>query len=194
MKKQTFIQPGDKFNRLTAVKYIRTGKHHRRYFLFNCDCGNTTTVTAEAVISGNTKSCGCLRREAMIKRYNLPPGLSTMRQLIAQNYKGHCRRKNREWKLTEDQFFEISQRSCFYCGIPPSQIRKSPSGTGDFVYNGIDRIDSSKGYFMDNVVTCCRTCNIAKNDMTVAEFSTWVKRISTKVNQWGNKCRKNTNS
>lgn len=185
MKKPIYIKPGDKFHRLTAIKYIRTGKHWRRYFLFRCDCGKTITVTAEAVIGGNTKSCGCLRREAMLRRYNLPPGKAAMRQLILQGYKRHCKKGRREWKLTEDQFYQLSQRSCFYCGSLPAQVRKGKNGTGDFVFNGIDRINSKNGYTLDNVVPCCRTCNLAKSDMTTTQFYVWVKRISAMADQLG---------
>ena len=62
MRKQTFIKPGDKFNRLTVLKYSHNDKHNRRHFEFKCDCGNKITISAEAAISGNTKSCGCIRR------------------------------------------------------------------------------------------------------------------------------------
>ena len=43
--------------------------------------------------------------------------------------------------------------------------------------NGLDRIDSSKGYSSENTVPCCKYCNTAKNTMSVNEFMEWVKRI-----------------
>ena len=43
--------------------------------------------------------------------------------------------------------------------------------------NGIDRIDSNKGYSFDNVVACCKYCNGAKNTMTQEEFKEWIKRV-----------------
>lgn len=44
-----------------------------------CDCGNETIVTGNSLLSGNTQSCGCLRRdsigeiniEKILKQYNL---------------------------------------------------------------------------------------------------------------------------
>lgn len=41
--------------------------------------------------------------------------------------------------------------------------------------NGIDRVDSSKGYTVENSVACCKYCNTAKNTMTESEFYTWTK-------------------
>ena len=37
-------------------------------------------------------------------------------------------------------------------------------------YNGIDRLDSSLGYTKDNIVTCCKICNYAKNKMKFEDF------------------------
>lgn len=49
---------GQKFNRLTAIKYIGSGTWHCK-----CDCGNYTNATTGNLRSGHTKSCGCLNKE-----------------------------------------------------------------------------------------------------------------------------------
>lgn len=52
---------GKKFGNLTAIK--RTGeltKDRNVIWLCNCDCGNDKCVAANLLVSGNTKSCGCL--------------------------------------------------------------------------------------------------------------------------------------
>ena len=49
---------------------------------------------------------------------------------------------------------------------------------GDFIYNGIDRLDNNEGYLPSNVVTCCKICNRAKHSLTVVEFLEWVRDIS----------------
>ena len=48
-----------KFNKLTAIKYIKFFKR-RTYWLFKCDCGNNKIINKYKVKSGHTKSCGCL--------------------------------------------------------------------------------------------------------------------------------------
>ena len=109
-----------------------------------------------------------------------------MKQIILQNY---IRDKNilKKWEITDEQFYEISQKNCFYCGAKPSMKRISPNNTGDFIYNGIDKINSKKGYIINNIVPCCKRCNTAKNDMTKDEFFNWVKTIYAFAEQWG-KC------
>jgi hypothetical protein len=50
-----------------------------------------------------------------------------------------------------------------YCHYPPR---------GGF--NGIDRVDNSKGYILGNCVPCCSWCNRAKADGTLAKFMDWI--------------------
>jgi hypothetical protein len=45
---------------------------------------------------------------------------------------------------------------------------------------GIDRRDNSVGYLISNCAPCCKNCNLAKRDMSEAEFLRWVARIATK--------------
>jgi hypothetical protein len=47
----------------------------------------------------------------------------------------------------------------------------------DVRYSGIDRINPSLGYVVGNVVPCCARCNVAKNNMSVEEFSAMLDRI-----------------
>jgi len=42
------------------------------------------------------------------------------------------------------------------------------------IYNGIDRLDSSKGHVIDNVVPCCKWCNYAKRERSYKDFLDWV--------------------
>lgn len=70
MKGRTKPEPGDKFNRLTLVKlvgyaeYGRIGDRVLRHptALWRCDCGAEKVIPVRRVVSGTTKSCGCLLR------------------------------------------------------------------------------------------------------------------------------------
>ncbi len=51
---------GKKFGRL---KILLKRPAHKRFYDCLCDCGQRTTVNIYKVVSGHTKSCGCLRNE-----------------------------------------------------------------------------------------------------------------------------------
>jgi hypothetical protein len=48
-----------KFSKVTAVSFAFIRKHHS-YWNCLCDCGNKFVVQASSLISGHTRSCGCL--------------------------------------------------------------------------------------------------------------------------------------
>jgi hypothetical protein len=52
---------GQKFGRLTVIERANKGSR----WLCTCDCGGTNTVKASLLLSGNTKSCGCLKRSVL---------------------------------------------------------------------------------------------------------------------------------
>lgn len=67
-RKRIEIKSGDRYGRLTIIKEVR---HHikpcgckRRKFLVQCDCGSDPfEVSLDNLRSGNTCSCGCVRKE-----------------------------------------------------------------------------------------------------------------------------------
>lgn len=53
---------GKRFGRLVVIE--REGKDKRHpHLICNCDCGNQISVNVEHLLTGRSKSCGCLRTE-----------------------------------------------------------------------------------------------------------------------------------
>lgn len=63
------INIGDKYGKLTVLSRD-LGEHVEQsvYWLCQCECGNTASVTTKRLKSGNTRSCGCLNDEARRER------------------------------------------------------------------------------------------------------------------------------
>lgn len=51
---------GQRFGMLTVIKRVGTNKHRKALWKCKCDCGRTTVVSSVDLVTGNTKSCGCL--------------------------------------------------------------------------------------------------------------------------------------
>lgn len=65
--KQLEVRQGDKYGRLTIIKEIqnhisKSGLIQRK-FQCSCECGNQKEVLLYALRSGNTQSCGCVKKE-----------------------------------------------------------------------------------------------------------------------------------
>lgn len=56
---------GQKFGRLTVLEkdIIKKSKAGDIYWLCQCECGNIVSINGSNLRSGNTKSCGCLKKE-----------------------------------------------------------------------------------------------------------------------------------
>jgi hypothetical protein len=61
------MKAGEIFHRLTAIEpagHQLSGKYKKALWRFRCECGTELVTRSESVKSGNTKSCGCQKREA----------------------------------------------------------------------------------------------------------------------------------
>lgn len=173
MSKKTIVKPGDRYNRLVVIEEIKsTVKDNRRRFRLLCNCGNVKDVDLKELRNNKTRSCGCYGIEihrkskcfaSMTKAYN--------------NYKSKSYRKGIQFDIDIFVFIHITQEKCHYCGQEPSNISSNPSRNGRYIYNGIDRVDNSKGYILDNIVPCCGNCNKAKLARTDTDFIEHCERI-----------------
>lgn len=158
-----------KFGRLTVIKRNGSDKWKQALWLCKCSCGTEKIIQGHRLREGKTKSCGCLKTELI----RMNPGIANMRRLIS-GYKKDAKRRELKWNLTEEQFAELTQKNCYYCGAKPNNVGKSKTCNGDYIYNGLDRIDNTKGYTINNVVPCCKICNRAKSDLALQEFQNWI--------------------
>ncbi len=102
-----------------------------------------------------------LNNESAKKRRVLNPDKQQMinkLQNVNMKYKyGYYKRtandKGRIFELSYDECEQYFLSDCFYCNDNAIQ--------GEII-NGIDRIDNSKGYLLQNCVPCCNMCNVMK--------------------------------
>ena len=60
------IEIGERFGSLVVIEEVprdQRPSQNGRYYLCQCDCGNTKIVYGHNLKTGNTKSCGCLSRK-----------------------------------------------------------------------------------------------------------------------------------
>jgi len=60
---------GQRFGRLIAIRKDGVSKWGDTLWFCRCDCGNEKTIRSSRLISGGTKSCGCLQRERSSKAH-----------------------------------------------------------------------------------------------------------------------------
>lgn len=170
---------GKVYGRLTVIK--REPNHGKRImWLCQCSCGKQIIADGAHLTTGHTQSCGCL----VLDTIRLPKGEGAFNSLYGR-YKAVAHRANRKFELTQKEFREIVSQPCHYCGREPETKCGSPDSFGQYIYNGIDRVDNQKGYSKDNVVPCCIQCNRAKHVLSYHEFIDMCKRIVANLSKWG---------
>ncbi len=165
---------GQKFGKLYVIKdggYKKYGKNNIKVWYCKCDCGNKVNITTHHLIDGYSKSCGCT------KKYK-DETMAAFNSLFS-SYRTSASSRNLEFKLTRDEFRELTKTDCHYCGTKPAQ--KFKRGKSTYIYNGIDRKDNSIGYIKNNVVSCCKQCNIAKHIMNYNEFINFIIKIYNNI-------------
>lgn len=173
-----------RFGRLVVVGHERQANGCWAV-LCRCDCGKDKKVLyPNQMARGLVGSCGCLNREMAAQRRKgkppaceLEPGQASF-NLLLREYKKSALLRNFSFELTDDEFKAFVAQDCAYCGAKPVQRRTTPHYNGEFVYNGLDRVDTLQGYFVGNVVACCKQCNRAKRDLPIDDFLAWLIRVS----------------
>ena len=164
---------GKRFGKLTVLERKENGTNYRAQWLCKCSYGNERIINSKYLLNGSIKSCGCYDKE----RKSLPSGEASKRK-IYRVYKRIAKIRGFDFYITYEDFLKIVSKNCFYCDCKPSNIQKNKWGNGDFIYNGIDRIDNTKGYIDGNVVPCCYQCNHSKTDMSISDFYEWINRVN----------------
>lgn len=145
--------------------------HKKNYWdyviLAKCkNCGNIQKMTYNNFRSSsrkNSKSCrNCVGKYIMNARTELT-GLSKHERLRLAGIKNGAKQRKKEFLLENDEVKELLNKPCVYCGKQHA--------------DGIDRIDSSKGYIKNNVVPCCAICNRMKNNYSVEFFKSQIDKI-----------------
>lgn len=169
---------GKQFGRLVAIQRVGADNNGLSLWRCRCSCGAERVVRLGSLSSGVTRSCGQHRTAQTAQ------GEAGFRRLLGA-YRVNAKRREHTFALAEDVFRALVTGNCHYCGQAPSNVSEHSAGrvtaatraNSTFLYNGIDRLDTARGYEADNVVTCCATCNRAKLAMTYDEFVSWLRRV-----------------
>jgi hypothetical protein len=169
---------GWKFGRLTAQWVAGRGtagpgigarKFPQIQWLCLCECGGLVTVPVGNLISGNSKSCGCLHRELAAKRLTTHGKAGSAEQSMWLMAKHRAKRKGLPFDLAIEDI-AIPER-CPMLGI--LLVR----GT-DKLHDAsptLDRIRAAKGYVKENIRVISYKANRAKNNLTLEEMKLMVE-------------------
>lgn len=165
---------GQVFGKLLVTDLIdRGGTNRGSRWVCMCECGMVCYVLGSALVSGNTKSCGCLQKNwANSGRSRRIDGRrSHPLYNCFMSAQSRARKRGLEFTL---KFEDLHAPE--YCPVLGIKLQHSVGGHSDGSPS-LDRVDNTKGYTPENVRIISRRANCLKNDATLEELEAIVRYI-----------------
>jgi hypothetical protein len=170
---------GRVFGRLTVLSEVqrRTIKGCRRWTC-TCSCGRTIQVRSRNLQHGTRTCCGCARTTRL---YSRKPDRDVLVARMRNTYTNNARNRGYSFHLADSDIARIIGQDCHYCGAPPTpHTSKSHRIVRTLFYNGMDRMDNTRGYTVRNTVACCSRCNYMKSSTAYHDFIDAARAIAAK--------------
>lgn len=170
---------GKEFNGLRVLDTVRViqpnGNKITKYKVECIKCGDITYKNKGQL--DRYQSMGCIKCTSRItKKITL-----SINERNYNNYKKKVESQtHHDFNLSFEEFDNLVLQDCFYCGSKPTfpERFKNEFKNREIVnFNGIDRINSSKGYQLNNCVPCCSICNSMKSDLIQKDFLNQINKI-----------------
>jgi hypothetical protein len=156
---------GKQFNQLTVLSFAgskKRGKRNRRYWNCKCSCGVIKDFEQSQLCHKHIKTCGCIK---IGKKHKSWCGVGDISGTIWKRIVYKAKERKIEFNITLEQVWQLyvkQNKRCAITGLPISFPIKAKSRK----FNAsLDRIDSKKGYTIDNVQWVLRDINWIKNKL-----------------------------
>lgn len=153
--RKTQIVAGERYARLLTIREALPEERlgDRPTWLCQCDCGKLTFTRSSHLVSGNTKSCGCLKEEIKAKIVKLGeenPGFKhgkygTLTYHRWQNMMQRCYSPSSKDELYQTKGITVCERWRVSFKAFLEDMGECPSAT-----HTLDRLNNARGYGPDN--------------------------------------------
>lgn len=169
---------GRRFSKLLVTELATSTKKnvHDRYWWCTCDCGKAKKIRQAHLLNNKIQSCGCFQFRRG-KDHRQWKGCGEMAGGFFGIIRHGAKIRGLEFAITPEQVWElfISQnRKCAYTRL---ELKFSTLSCGNDGNASLDRIDSSKGYTIDNVQWVHKDINIMKMDLSKEKFIDYCRLI-----------------
>ena len=139
---------GQRFGRLTAIRYFDSNKRGQARWLLNCDCGAEKITALHDLKHGGATSCGCVRKEkfSLNRRRFIAHG-HAMGERVSGTYSSWKAMKNRCLNPKNKKFPDYGGRGIKICERWLNSFENFLADMGERPAKmTLDRINNNLGY------------------------------------------------
>lgn len=178
------VKQGDTFNDWTVTEkgsYTKLDKNRKvvSYIQVKCKCGYIKESRKYQIVRGVVKKCrNCKKKEGFNN------GRFSGYEDIGGYYVGQLRegahRRDIEFDITPEQMWELLIKQKFKCALSglPIKTSRSINYKKKIQTASLDRIDSSKGYTLENVQWVHKEINQMKSNRLEEDFIFYCKAVA----------------
>jgi len=157
---------GMQFTRLLVLRKVDKPSHvtsRGSYWLCQCDCGQQKVIIYSALVKGNSKSCGCLRKDAPNAHRTHGMGNTNLYHQWA-NMIQRCTNENHR------DYHKYGGRGITVCDQWLNSFESFYADMGDKPpYLSLDRINNDEGYYKEN----CRWATRQEQQLNRRPYNEW---------------------
>lgn len=158
-----------KFGKLTITDLGNQKGKEGRIAICVCDCGKSCEKTIHGMTHGRNRSCGCS------KEYK---GYEEISDRYWNRIKYNANIRKLEFNISVVDAWNLFLKQGRKCAISGVEIKFITGKDKNQTTASLDRIDSKKGYTLDNIQWVHKDVNFLKQDNSDENFIKWCHTIS----------------
>jgi len=164
------------FGQWTVLKLDGHNKNQARLWLCECTCGTQLKITTSKLNDGSTTKCWTCANGKKC---------GTLATSFFKHIKRHAEKRNLDFDITIEEIWNLflkQNKKCALSNVELLMIRDYKRKPNQHTAS-LDRIDSLKGYTLDNIQWVHKDINMLKNSYPQEKFINWCHLVSKNMSK-----------
>lgn len=175
---------GLRFGYITVIRYTRTVRvnkwRYNTYWLCRDDFGFEKELTSAVLLSGQARSCGGLRKTSKKEKHHRWKGCGDLYMGQFYNIRHGAKVRNLPFEITIEDAWQLFLKQNKKCALTGLDIKLSTGNLDKETTASLDRIDSTKGYTLENIQWVHTDINKMKMEFPQKYFIEMCKLVSSR--------------
>jgi len=176
-----YFKPGRKFGKYTIITgdIVKGNNNNESKVECLCECGKINIVSCITLIKGVSNGCRqCTHSKTGIDH----PSFKGYKEIPGSWFRRYINRSNKfEFTITIENIYDLWTKQNKKCALSGLDIdfKNTNQNTHDLICTAsLDRIDSKKGYILDNIQLVHKDINMMKKEYNQQYFIEMCKLVS----------------